>query len=145
MAPSTEEGRLADSEDVRILREVGTGPTEDGKGVVLDGIFEDGERFLMAIPVEGVGAFISSVIDGLNRATERLGPELAPKNRIGEARSFLALKPTRVGLIDGAPPNHVRVGISIGATDLVFEMPVQVVAGLAHQVQIPGNPASAKH
>jgi hypothetical protein len=127
-------------ETVPFLDQAGSVATLSGDGIVVDGVLRDGGRLVFGVPVEGVGRLVSSLLDGLRQARARLG-HVEASARLGREIPVLPLTPDRIGLLSGAPPDHVRIGVGLGPAELVLELPLAALEKLVAEAKLPAAAA----
>jgi hypothetical protein len=131
-------------EAVPFLDQAGSVTTLSGDGIVVEGVLRGGGRLVFGVPVEGVGRLVSSLLDGLGQASARLGNTEASA-RLGREIPVLPLTPQRLGLLSGAPPDHVRIGIGLGPAELVLELPLAALEKLVAEATLPATSAARPH
>jgi hypothetical protein len=123
-------------EAVPFLDQAGSVATLSGDGIVVEGVLRDGGRLVFGVPVEGIGRLVSSLLGGLGQACAKLG-RTETSARLGREIPVLALTPERLGLLSGAPADHVRIGIGIGPAELVLELPLAALEKLVAEAKLP--------
>jgi hypothetical protein len=121
---------------VPFLEQAGSVATLSGDGIVVDAVLRDGGHLVFGVPVEGVGRLITSLLDGLRQACAKLG-QSEQSARLGREIPVLALTPQRLGLLSGAPADHVRVGIGLGPAEIVLELPLAALERLVEDAKLP--------
>ena len=123
-------------ETVPFLDRAGAVATLSGDGIVVEAVLRDGGRLVFGVPVEGIGRLITCLLDGLRQACAKLG-KTEQSARLGREVPVLALTPDRLGLLSGAPPDHVRVGVGLGPTELILELPLAALERLVDDARLP--------